>query len=503
MKRIQFKCTLLSDVILSINAATEGKQESLDFIPGGCFLGIAAASLYKGWSSDSDTDRSGGKVQAGLDGADLLLAFHSGKVRFGDAHPVKGGTGTSIRSERIPAVYFHDKMKKETEGCVIYYKWEDDPNVQMKQCRSGFFAFDCTARTFTKVDTPKNVSIKSAYDRDHRRSKDEAMFSYEALSKGAKFVFEIEFDPEAEHLETDITQSLEGIRHIGRSKTAQYGLVKIEKTNFAQCESMATENSIATVYADGRLIFIDGYNTPSFRPSAQDLGFADGAEIEWEHSQIRTFQYAPWNAKRQNRDCDRCGIEKGSVFVVNLHGTPSPKETAYIGSYINEGFGRVIYNPEFLLSKPGTNAETLFRAIEDATCTSNCEKAPHRAATGVSRYNKVLLSKIESLKNSTEGGTKVYEIVNEFVRGNQNEFNKEEERFASQWGHVRELANTCTSKIDFKKKVEDYLGHGVAKDKWEYKKDLLTDFIEKQTSDENWRQIMVNLSAEMAKRCKR
>ena len=491
MKRIQFKCTLLSDVILSINAATEGKQESLDFIPGGCFLGIAAASLY------------GEKNSTGLDDADLLLAFHSGKVRFGDAHPVKGGAGSLIRSERIPAVYFHDKLKKETEGCVIYYQWEDDPKVQMKQCRSGFFAFDGTARTFTKVNTPKNVSIKSAYDKDRRRSKDEAMFSYEALSEGTEFVFEIEFDTEAEHLETAITQSLEGIRHIGRSKTAQYGLVKIEKTDFIQCESIAAEACIATVYADGRLIFIDGNGMPAFKPSAQDLGFADGAEIEWKHSQIRTFQYAPWNAKRHNRDCDRCGIEKGSVFVVNLHGTPSPKETAYIGSYKNEGFGRVIYNPEFLLSKKGTNAETLFKAVEDAPGSSNGEKSPHKTAIKESRYNKALLSKIESLKNTVEGGTAVYEIVNKFVRDHQNEFSKEEERFASQWGHIRELANTSADKGDFKKKVTEYLGHGVAKDKWKYKKDILTDFIEKEVTDGNWRQVMVNLSAEMAKKCKR
>lgn len=42
MKTLQFKCKLLSDVILNQRAATEGNQESLAFIPGNCFLGIVA-----------------------------------------------------------------------------------------------------------------------------------------------------------------------------------------------------------------------------------------------------------------------------------------------------------------------------------------------------------------------------------------------------------------------------------------------------------------------------
>ena len=46
MEKMKFKCTLLSDVILSQNSSTEGNQYSLDFIPGNNFLGIASALLY-------------------------------------------------------------------------------------------------------------------------------------------------------------------------------------------------------------------------------------------------------------------------------------------------------------------------------------------------------------------------------------------------------------------------------------------------------------------------
>ena len=60
MNKIQFKCILESDVIINQNAATEGNQQTLDFIPGSAFLGVQR-SLYI--REDSET----------------FILFHSGK----------------------------------------------------------------------------------------------------------------------------------------------------------------------------------------------------------------------------------------------------------------------------------------------------------------------------------------------------------------------------------------------------------------------------------------
>ena len=84
-----YECTLLSDVILNQTSATEGEMESLDFIPGNTFLGIAAGALY-------------GKLKP----QEAATVFHSGKVRFGDAHPWKDG----IRSLKVPAALFYNKL---------------------------------------------------------------------------------------------------------------------------------------------------------------------------------------------------------------------------------------------------------------------------------------------------------------------------------------------------------------------------------------------------------
>lgn len=476
MKTLKYKCTLLSDIILTQNAGTKTQQGTLDFIPGNAFLGIAAAKLYGTLSQEES-----------------LEMFHSGHVRFGDAHPLSG----NIRSLRIPAVYYYKKGENLfDDGAYIMYKWNPG-DAQPKQCRSGFYTFDNDSAIEIKTD--KSVAIKSAYDRDKRRSKDEQMYSYESLRKGLELGFEVEIDNDS--LEKAINEALTGKRHIGHSKTSQYGLVEItageESVTFNSREAGTEE--FATVYADGRLIFIDkNSGMPTFQPTAEDLGFESNAEIDWEKSQIRTFQYAPWNAKRQNPDTDRCGIEKGSVFVVNLKkGTHSPSDSRYIGAYQCEGFGKVIYNPAFLDCDKDGKVPLRF-AKSDPGKDNRREEITIPANSSNTSLLQVLKSRMISDQQNEN-----YKIVNDMVKKLLLTFKKNGEQFASQWGYIRNLAESSSDFGKFYDDLQEYLNHGVAKDKWEFKKQELYDQIKNEkVNDANWRYIMINLSAEMAKKCK-
>ena len=480
MKTLKYKCTLLSDIILTQNAGTKTQQGALDFIPGNAFLGIAASKLYGTLSQEES-----------------LEMFHSGHVRFGDAHPLYG----NIRSLRIPAAYYYKKGESLfDDGAYIMYNWTPGDD-QPKQCRSGFYTFDNDSALEIKTD--KSVAIKSAYDRDKRRSKDEQMYSYESLRKGLELGFEVEIDND--RLEKPINDALTGKRHIGHSKTSQYGLVEItageESVTFNSREAGTEE--FATVYADGRLIFIDkDSGMPTFQPTAEDLGFESNAEIDWGKSQIRTFQYAPWNAKRQNPDSDRCGIEKGSVFVVNLKkGTHSPSDSRYIGAYQCEGFGKVIYNPAFLDCDKDGKVPLRF-AKSDPDKDNRREETTIPANSSNTSLLQVLKSRMISDQQNEN-----YKIVNDIVKKLLPTFKKNGEQFASQWGYIRNLAESSSDFGKFYDDLQEYLNHGVAKDKWEFKKQELYTQIDnlikkEKVNDANWRYIMINLSAEMAKKCK-
>ncbi len=483
MSVLKFKCTLLSDVILNQKAATEGPNETLDFIPGSCFLGIVASEYDKFNNEDK-----------------AIEIFHSGKVRFGDAHPSTG----NFRGLKVPASMFHPKLKEVSEELYIHHKI---PNLndnelkqkQLKQCRSGFYNFSSIEAT--QIETKVNFAIKSAYDKETRHSKDEQMYGYQSLQKGLTLYFEVEITNES--LVKEIKDALIGKKknRIGRSRTAQYGLVEITETEFDEVKSQQSNGQYVEVYADGRLIFLNDEGLPTFQPKVEQLGLQ--GEICWEKSQIRTFQYAPWNFKRQCFDTDRCGIEKGSVIVVRTD--TCPEQSQYVGSYKNEGFGKVIYNPSFLTADENGKAKV---TLSDKADKTSLPDNPSQLA------DTPLLCFLNQKKKQEELEAEVYEKVNKWVCDNEKLFKGK--TFASQWGNIRSIAMKNKSKQAllnelFDKEREKYgkavpdgcLTHGVAAEKWaEQGRKVRFESFVRELTDENAQLAIINLASEMAKKCK-
>lgn len=485
MKRMKFKCTLLSDIVLNQSSSSEGNQKTLDFIPGNNFLGIVAAILYN-------------KVEK----KDALDIFHSGKVRFGDAHPSVG----AIRGLKVPAAMYYPKLEKPSERLFIHHGIGNQAEVrelQIKQCREGFFTF--TDQRGTPIDTHKGFTIKSAYDSQKRRSKDGCMFGYEYLAKGLTLYFEVESDL-AENINQQISQVLVGEKHIGHSRTAEFGLVKIERFEEGQEYQDVASNSspiiingekFVAVYADARLMFLNENGEPTFQPQASDLKL--NGDIVWEKSQIRTFQYTPWNGKRQSYDTDRCGIEKGSVIVVKLNdGAPCPSESLYVGAYNNEGFGRVIYNPAFLAFRTDENGKAEYTLEEK-------QKPVETQAESITP-NTPLLRFLTAQQTATSARKRSYRIVEEEIDILSPLFRKGQ--FASQWGSIRSLAMVIPDGEQLKAAIDEFLSHGVAEAKWTEmgRKKALDTFMQELLADQNHRDnmqdIMINLASEMAKSCK-
>lgn len=494
MKTLMFKCRLLSDVILNRKSATEGNRETLDFIPGNNFLGIVAAKLY---NEELDKEKA-------------RILFHSKDVCFGDGHPAKGNN----RSLKIPASMFYPKMQSLAKICYIYHmipdlSSDDIKKKQLKQCRNGFYCFENEKANGAFVG--KSFAIKSAYDKENRRSKDKQMYGYESLNRGMEFFFEVVINNKATKYEKEIIDSLVGVKRVGRSRTAQYGLVEISEYRYEepQCASTFFElngKKCVSVYADGRLIFLDDYGVPTFQPSAEDLGII-GGKILWEKSQIRTFQYAPWNFKRMIYDADRCGIEKGSVFIVELYdNNVYPKSSSnYIGFYQNEGFGKVLYNPSFL-EADFTTGVAIYKIQETQKNISKSDDLKKEIIV------TPLLEYLEECKQSEDEQFKTYEMVNRFVDDNEKKF--EDNTFASQWGTIRSIAmkyktdgeiiNELFDKQSFDGKPVAYLTHGVASEKWKQNGRLaiLRGFVEKVPYGK-LQETIINLASEMAKVCKK
>lgn len=472
---LQFKCRLLSDVILNQKAATEGPNNTLDFIPGNNFLGIAAGVLYPNVPAET-----------------AIELFHAKGVRFGDAHLGKEKSNKdsqNIRGLKVPACMYKPKLE---EGLYIMYgtdkKSEDIRKKQLKQCRSGYYDF--TSAEAEKIETKTNFAIKSAHDKNSRTSAEAQMYGYESLEKDLVLFFEVEVDDNEAYRE-QIKKALVGKKRIGRSRSAQYGLVEIEETSFTQPKSNQTSGDITIVYADSRLIFLnEETGMPTFQPSPKDLGIEEG-KIVWDDCQVRTFQYAPWNFKRKCFDTDRCGIEAGSVFVVkggNL------KIKSYIGNYNNEGFGKVIYNPEFLEFKEGGEA---VYSLKDSENIKEDDINPSKKCNQPNSIFGVLMER-KAVEDKEEA---IYTLVNKWVEDNKKRFASE--AFASQWGKIRSLAMQGDIYNRLFAKETGYLKHGIGEEKWNKggRKKLLETFVndKKLETDKDRCMAVVNLASEMAK----
>jgi hypothetical protein len=175
-----------------------------------------------------------------------------------------------------------------------------------------------------------------------------------------------------------------------------------------------------------------------------------------------------------------------------------------VGAYKNEGFGKVIYNPSFL--KADTEGKALTSLSADNPKNNDTSLTP---LTGTP-----LLNYLSKKQKQEEIESSVYDMVNNWVERNKTVFAGE--KFAHQWGTIRNIAMKHQIKADIEhelfykqrtkngKEVSDaYLTHGVAEEKWSERGRLerFREFVD-SLNEENAQIAIVNLAAEMAKKCK-
>ena len=166
-------------------------------------------------------------------------------------------------------------------------------------------------------------------------------------------------------------------------------------------------------------------------------------ETFWALSQIRTFEYAPYNNKRQTRDADRMGIEKGSVFCIK--GTTSSETEQWVGSYQNEGFGKVLINPAFLeftgdLGKAKFEIKTKQKEQEPAYTVPNPDLEFGNQVD--SRVWKYLIKQ----SNETKSKSDILSEVNSFVGSSFGKSFEGKDKYASQWGTILLMATQLKTK---------------------------------------------------------
>lgn len=463
-----FSCHLLSDVVLNNKLATEGNMTSLNYIPGSNFLGIAASKLYKSLKPEESYEM-----------------FHSGKISFGDALPYINHK----QSYSMPFAIMMQKGKEKLGQHTVYLHHQAEVNIQLQQQRTGFLFAD---GGFIK-HIGKNFALKSAQDALERKSKDGSMFGFESIKKGQTFVFSI--TGVNTNLLNKAEEFLLGPQRVGKSKSAEFGQVYIEKLTSEPTQITSMDPQTNTlVYATSNLCFMDKFGQPSFRPTPEQLGISNG-KIIWEKSQIRTYSYSPWNGQRNATDPQRDCIAMGSVFYIDA---PNKQTTYQTGAYQAEGLGKLLYNPAFLFGKaddpPGTTS--FFKAEEN----EGNHVAQKPEVTALAKY---LVSKKEKKQADLKLSKSLLEALNTAKSKQLTNISP------SQWGGIRAMASKQNDierlQTQLFSKETGYLCNGVAYEKyWGKSKDqMLKAFKDIYfTHKEYGTGFIVKFASEMAKASK-
>ncbi|NMA44955.1 MAG: hypothetical protein GX945_00180 [Lentisphaerae bacterium] len=413
---VTFSCRFESEVVLNSSAATEDNHESLDYIPGANFLGMAARSLY-------------GK----LDGEEFAV-FHSGHVRFNDGRPLIGNKASFV----CPANWFVYKGEGIGSGARLFPFQQATPeDLQLKpikQQRGGYCLLEDDGALRAAPALSKSFSLKSGYDREKRGSKEGILFGYSALPAESQWYFTVTFSPRiSQDTRRRVVGALLGPQRLGRSRQAQYGAVHIALLTLpplAPAPQPAEAGKFYYLYAASHLAFRDERGLETIQPDAQQLGFPPDAKLRPDKSWLRTHRYAPWNGKRASRDADRLCISRGSVLCVESTRPPdAQKLAAGIGLFRAEGFGNVWVNPAFLWA-------------ENIAAQAPAERPAGTAA--VDKNDRLLgyLRQRQAVRRANQLVTQAIDDFSRQVRSSR--------VTPSQWGAVRARATTCRTYAELK-----------------------------------------------------
>ncbi len=413
-----FDVELIGDVVLSARGATLGGHSSLSYLPGRVLLGAAASRSYRELE------------EAGL----AFHVFHSGRVRFSPAYPVTSGGEATVP---VPLSLHREKLamggdgRVEVHNLALPVEWPEQP----AQLRQGYVSDGAE-----RVDPPRDYRLKSSRRiREEGRGKEEkdkphgALFGYESIRAGARFRFEVVVDEGlgAQVEETLVRALTEGPLFLGRSRSAEYGEVRITRTEapvgLTGGSAEGEEVSLLLV-SDAALRDARGVITAT--PAPELFGLRD-ARLVAARSFVRARRWSPFNGQWGRHGVERQVLVAGSVLTfaglsVGDRRALEGLEQTGVGDHRAEGLGRVLVAPVLLARERFALVDAGAGRVAVAPVEVGSRPAPHPLLAWAEKREAARRVDEDAFSASLEWKRRLSRHAAEVGR--------------AQWGHLRELA---------------------------------------------------------------
>lgn len=433
MPEQHYTVTAKTDLVVTADAATLGSHTCLDYLPGSLFWGHA---ITQHMQASKSFDPS---------------LFLSGRLRFLDGLPFLDGQ----RSFPLP-LCFHKAKGQPWEGADPIIPGSTDcsaDNVQPQQWRKGYM----TANGAVHIPV-LTYRIKTAIDRETRRSSDGQLFGYQSIPSGSVFCMIIQADSPKDMALADGWFHKKTVR-LGRSRSAEYGLVEVHRLEHKPSVQVGTsQDDTLFIYLASDLVLLhDGM--PSVTPRASDFSLKDAVFLP-SRSFLRLRRYSPWNRFFNCRMSERQVVCKGSVIAfsvpqsVDMHALQQSL-SAGIGLFREEGFGQILVNPSWLSKPP-----CLSRHKPTSVAT------PVKPNTPLIRYLEEKVKEANLAEDAYKAGLK---WASEWASlSNRIANNDQKVPGKTQWANIREIAiRFKSSPNELAKELEGHCTEDLRRKLWQ------------------------------------
>lgn len=360
---------LLTDTVITADAATAGGHAGLDYLPGSSILGAIISKTASGENQD------------------LLDRLLSGHLHCLDAYPATDRNPTFPVPASFHYVKGEDWRGKKPLNLI---RQHGELPGQPKAWRSGYMTTNGQV-----VRVPLNHRMRTAIERAAGRSKEGALYGYTAIPAGTSFNLIIEAADQ--ELADHVFALLEdGELVLGRSRSAEYGVARIGHANVQEHggDSPTQHGDLVHFYLLSDLAPFE-YGMPTVSPSADFFGLHDGIPVP-ETSFVRTRTYALWNRYYNTQMMDRRVLCRGSVLTYRAADADlkalQENLKGGLGLYCEEGLGRVWVNPPWLIQEPVLSPANM---TQDAIPVEDPKTllTDHLALRAVAREQSILVLK--------------------------------------------------------------------------------------------------------------
>lgn len=301
------------------------------------------------------------------------------------------------------------------------------------------------------------------------------MYGYEAFRAGQKWKFGVKFDESVSQNEIDLVkETLERSTRLGKSKSAEYGAVKIEFIGEQKDENknFTPLEKYTFIYAKSRLALTDENGNPSYDVRYILPNLSEN-NIDYGKTQIRVSQFTPYNGARATKDYERICINKGSVIALkDLSSEQITELKNGVGAYLSEGFGEVLINPIFLSGGDEKGRAISFKKDERDNQASIKVEIKSDLANFLSKKEK---DRAQTLT--------IAEDVAKFIDTNKAKFN---DISNSQWGAIRSICRDIAANDAVLDDKEAKISNQTTEEKAKNITEQVSKFIRNGVRKVNW-----------------